>query len=224
MAANLEDAKSYGKELRLQNEDYITHTGLPVDLQPGECHPLHWACSGGHSEILRYLLDVCNISVDMQDNNGLTPLMIASAVGHEGIVKILIRKNADLRKTDYNGKTALHYAVSNNRVKIADMLILNNAGLDAVDYITGATALYHAALKGHLAIARSLVEHKCQLDIQNVDGDTPLHVACREEWEEVALLLLRSGASTTLRNKANLTAPYVASSYLRRILDGHFNL
>ena len=185
---------------------------------------LHWACKGCHVDITCYLIDTCSIPVDICDDNGLTPLMFAAALGHTDIVKSLLQRTVDVRKTDKTGKTALHYAVIHNHVKITDLLITNNARLDAMDISSGATPLYYAAMNGHLAIARTLIEHNCELDVQNSEGDTPLHVACREEWDEVALLMLRNGASTTLRNKSNMTPIYVASNYLRRLLKNNMKL
>ena len=186
---------------------------------------LRWACAGCHVGITHYLLDVCQIDPDACDDTGLTPLMLASMHGHTDIIKLLLHRNADVNKTDTTGCTALHHAVRHNHVRVADILITHgDTRLNVVEYVTGETPLCYAALRGNLAIARSLVEHGCTLDVQNNEGDTALHVACREEWDEVALLLVRNGASTKLRNKSNMTPVYVASTYLRRILESHMKL
>lgn len=219
MMANVRRRTDYDCKLKKQHEDYIRNSGLSLELKPGECHPLHWACSGNHFEIFIYLLEACNIPVDMCDQNGATSLMIAASAGDENIVKVLIKRNADINKTDHAGQTALHYAVKDNRVKITEILLLNNADVNAMDFTSQTTPLFCAASKGHLAIARSLIEEECKLDCQNLNGDTPLHIACREERQEIAELLLFSGASSTLRNKQNMTAFYMAPPYLKRMLD-----
>ena len=186
---------------------------------------LQWACTGNHVDIVRCLLDACQINPDACDDDGVTPLMLASAQGHIDVVTLLIHRNADVNKTDADGRTSLHHAVCHNRVRVADVLIRHGkARLDVVEMATGATPLSYAALGGHLAIARCLVEHGCSLDVQNREGDTALHVACREEWDEVAVLLVRSGASVKLLNKSNMTAVLVASNYLKVILENHLNL
>ena len=181
---------------------------------------LEWACTGQHLGITRYLIDVCHVNPDVScDSDGITPLMLASSHGHTDIVTLLINRNSDVNRKDADGRTALHHAVRHNHVRVADILIrLGGARVDAADRTKGATSLSYAALHGNLAIARCLVEHGCSLDVQDDDGDTALHAACREEWDEVAVLLVGAGASVKLRNNLNATPVCVASNYLKRVL------
>jgi len=185
-----------------------------------ERQPLHWACSGGHDVIVDYLLSVCNVPVDDADDSGWTPLIIASSAGHEEIVATLLRRDANPNKRNATGQTALHYAASRNRFNIAEMLISNNAEVDVADFTTLATPLHRAASKGNLKIVRLLTDNKCLLDSADIEGNTPLHLACEEERTEVAELLNQLGASITILNKEEKSPLDLAPPYLKRRLTG----
>jgi ankyrin repeat protein len=47
-----------------------------------------------------------------------------------------------------------------------------------------------------LAVVSSLVEHGADLNIQNFNGESPLHLACSFGHKEVAKFLLEHGAQT----------------------------
>lgn len=59
-------------------------------------------------------------------------------------------------------------AARNNRIEVVDFLIdtLEDTRVDAVD-IDGQTALFHAAMGGHVAIVKRLIELEANLDKRN---------------------------------------------------------
>lgn len=50
------------------------------------------------------------VSIDVVDNKGCTPLIIAAQYGHTMLAGYLIGKGAQLFFTDKEGDTALHWA------------------------------------------------------------------------------------------------------------------
>ncbi|UYV71717.1 PSMD10 [Cordylochernes scorpioides] len=74
---------------------------------------LHWAASGGKIEVVNILLQY-NSPLDLGDDVGWTPLMIASSVGNKDIVYALLARNADVNHSNSTGQTPLHYAASKN--------------------------------------------------------------------------------------------------------------
>lgn len=62
---------------------------------------LHLAASGGHSAVIRVLLNVAAPKeVDSPDGAGCTALQRAAADGHEEVLKLLLARGADVDKQD----------------------------------------------------------------------------------------------------------------------------
>ncbi|XP_059475690.1 uncharacterized protein LOC132196811 [Neocloeon triangulifer] len=95
--------------------------------QKTEVNVLHLAAYNDHPEVLPYLLE--NTETTLEDVNekstqGLTLLMCAAHKGHEQVVRFLWRHGADLGLTDERGRNALHFAVqSGNSVETVRFLL-----------------------------------------------------------------------------------------------------
>ncbi|MGD9945469.1 MAG: ankyrin repeat domain-containing protein [Burkholderiaceae bacterium] len=70
--------------------------------------PLHYAASGGHTEIVRYLLEQ-SAYIDAQSPNRTTPLMMAARQQHVSTVKLLIEAGADPTPRNDAGLDAASY-------------------------------------------------------------------------------------------------------------------
>jgi hypothetical protein len=85
--------------------------------------------------------------IDIVDNDGLTPLMIATQIGRFEIVEWLIRNGANMNVKDDLGFTALHHAIDKKQSEIASYLSDNGSEINSKD-IYGNTALDIAILNG----------------------------------------------------------------------------
>lgn len=56
--------------------------------------------------------------IDVEDDSGWTPLMIAASAGHKPCVDLLLSLNADVNAENSTKSTALHYAASKNHVEV----------------------------------------------------------------------------------------------------------
>ena len=63
------------------------------------------------------------IDVNARDDNGLSPLMVASFLGNVDIVKLLLQKGADVNARDLQGENALIKASAAGREEVVRLLL-----------------------------------------------------------------------------------------------------
>ena len=70
--------------------------------------PLYYAIRSNNRQFIDILIKRCNLN--HQDNNGVTPLMLAAKYGQKETLRVFLSKGANIYLKDKNGKTALDYA------------------------------------------------------------------------------------------------------------------
>ena len=87
---------------------------------------LHWACYVGFERVAEALLDGKyegrGAEIDDRAAGGLTPLMLASSNGYEGVLRLLLARGARQELEGVHGFTALHWAVDCNRPGVVAIL------------------------------------------------------------------------------------------------------
>jgi len=124
---------------------------------------------------------------------------------NDKITNLLLDYGADVTVTDNKNRTVLHYAAK--CVWIATLKRLasdTRLDINAIDY-KGNTALHKAVQYHNVGLVLTMIEHGCNLNIQNNRGDTALHGAARYNMYECMSMLVEAGADTTLRNNAGRT-------------------
>ncbi|XP_066150230.1 26S proteasome non-ATPase regulatory subunit 10-like [Euwallacea fornicatus] len=179
---------------------------------------LHWACVGGSLKLVTHLIELGS-PIDPRDDTETTPLILASSAGHTQIVCLLIDKGAILDQQSSNGHSALQYAASKGWVPICIKLLENGANINITDK-RGSTPLHRAASKGNLEIVNLFMEHIDDLKInyRDIYGNSALHLACEEDRQEEALLLVKNGADLTLMNKERQSPLDLCSPKLMKLL------
>ncbi|CAK9057654.1 unnamed protein product [Durusdinium trenchii] len=80
------------------------------------------------------------------------------------------------------------------------LLLAFHADVDQLD-ATRRAPLHHAAAAGHIAVARALVQNRATLELQDEEGESPLHLAARPKRAlSLAALLSASPSALVLRN------------------------
>ena len=96
------------------------------------------------------------------------------------------------------GSSPLTLAAYYNNIGVANYLI------DKVDNINGnsddGTPLMAAVVKGHVEIAKALVEAGADPNLSDANGATALHYAVLFNNQELAVLLMQAGASAFMKN------------------------
>ena len=75
----------------------------------GDYMELHWACSDGHTEVVKALLEK-GADVQAKNSHGVTPMHDACRNGHVEVVMVLLEKGADVHAKDSGGYTPFRYA------------------------------------------------------------------------------------------------------------------
>ncbi|GMH40553.1 hypothetical protein BSKO_08457 [Bryopsis sp. KO-2023] len=109
---------------------------------------------------------------------------------------------------------ALRKAARGGELEKVKELIEEGADVKSADKRYEWTALHHAAngdTRGHFNIAKELITAGAEVNAQNVDGQTPLHLAARRGYGLMVDLLLESKAELDIKDQDGRTALAVAS-------------
>jgi len=189
----------------LVSEDATCVNSVDADTRT----PLHWAASGGHLDVVSYLL-ANGAEVNKADDSGWTPLHGAVSSGHEDVVRELVGAGADVERKNGMGLTPLHYAASKSRIEIGRFLISHGADINARDK-ANQHPLHRAATTGSIGFVTLLLHTpeghpKTRLNTGDRIGNTPLHLAMESAHGETAALLIEAGADRSRVNLEDQTA------------------
>jgi ankyrin repeat protein len=82
-----------------------------------------------YEDIVYHLIEA-EADVDLEAQNGFTPLTAAAQRGHEGVVRKLISAGADIDLSDQNGFTPLTAAAKNRHTDVVKQLIVAKANIN----------------------------------------------------------------------------------------------
>eukprot|EP00877_Chromochloris_zofingiensis_P014375 jgi/Chrzof1/9191/Cz03g39090.t1 len=93
-------------------------------FQPGGCleQKLYKAAQAGNAQTLCYVLEH-GADVSYQNNEGVSPLMVAAENGHADIVRILLEAGSPWNAQDKDGYCAGDYATASKRQEIVELLM-----------------------------------------------------------------------------------------------------
>ncbi|KAI9798056.1 MAG: hypothetical protein M1825_005655 [Sarcosagium campestre] len=147
---------------------------------------LHLAAYHGHAEIIRALLSH-GANIEARDEDGMTPLLVASQMGQYTALAHLVRHGANVNSQSNAKITALHIAVSKNLVEITKQLLDAKVDVDACDLMRQ-TPLHKAvcnlnnAFDGQATIIKLLLSCGADPLKRDIRGAIPLHYLGRENF------------------------------------------
>ena len=107
---------------------YLVEKKVEVNAKCKGQTVLHVLAKRNEDEIINHLIaNECD--VNLKNDEGETPLMIASSSGCFDVVKTLLQKKADLFLETNDERTALHLAAKNGHQKIVSLLIDHGANM-----------------------------------------------------------------------------------------------
>ena len=181
---------------------FLIDHGAKYDLLDNDgVTPLMAVASQGNMAGLEHVLNALkeNMSpeqvtahINLFSFSGGTAVMFAAAGGHPEPTKILIEHGADVN--------AIAQATPEYLEKLAQMI--EEGTVEENDpHVDGVTAVHVAAQAGHLECVNILVEAKADVTVLDDEERTPLLLAVKGNYGEVASALVRGGA--------DLNTPYV---------------
>lgn len=189
---------------------------------------LHVSVNKGYVAVVRMLLELgCHAS--LQDLEGDTPIHDAISKKRDDMLTLLLNHNADITLTNNDGFNALHHAALRGNSSAMKILLqkLQRPWIVDEKKDDGYTALHLASLNNHVEIAELLVLNgKANMDLQNVNLQTPLHLAVERQHSQIVRLLVREGANLNIVDKDGDTPLHEALrhhtlSQLRLLQDVH---
>ena len=151
---------------------------------PGEI-PLHIACKYGHFEIVQVLRKNHKCDLNTQNSNGDTPLHLACYSKSIAIIISLLEMKCSTNIPNKKGETAQDIPLNED----------------------GDRLLHIACQWGDVAIVRYLItDERCDLNIQNMYSNTPLHLVCNNKSLDIIKALLEMRCITNIPNEKGETA------------------
>ncbi|KAK1756048.1 hypothetical protein QBC47DRAFT_178875 [Echria macrotheca] len=140
-----------------------------------------------------------------------TAVIIASYLGLEAVVRLLLDKGAAIEAADRDDMTPLSWAASQGHEDVVRLLLDKGAVIEAADHI-GRTPLFQAAEEGHESVVRLLLDKGAVIEAVDDYGRTPLSWAASQGHEAVVRLLLDEGAAIEAMDRNGQTPLSLAAS------------
>ena len=185
------------------------------------------------SDILKEFEPDTNWLVNAFDYDARTPLHICCQKGHLETVQVLLEYGALVHIKDSFGHTCLFYALKYKHVLLVNLLVSSGARLampvlyrksiynsfnnQEMDVIDGRVVdlLLQCVLEGDLDGMRLFVRAGCDLNSGNVEGRTPLHMACGLNKVDFVEYLINQGADKKAKDIYGKTAADMTTGNLK---------
>jgi ankyrin repeat protein len=152
------------------------------------------------------------VGVHGRDKDEKTPLHLACYYGQLDVAVMLLDHGAQVNASDIRGRTPLHQVT---------------LGIGNCDYTNADMESWELDehLRRVIRLARRLLESGADVNAQNKEHETPLHLASRLRLHEMARLLLENGADVNAKNSEGKSPLQLATrrkgKAMRRLLLGY---
>ncbi|XP_075028400.1 E3 ubiquitin-protein ligase MIB2 isoform X7 [Calonectris borealis] len=156
--------------------------------------PLHYAITADYKVVIEILTEVPNIDFTVQNCQGFNLLHYSALKGNKlAIKKILARARQLVDSKKEDGFTALHLAALNNHKEVAEILIKEGRCDVNLKNNRNQTPLHLAVIQGHVGMVQLLVSEGSDVNAEDEDGDTAMHIALERQQLMSVMMEKREG-------------------------------
>ncbi|KAJ8279915.1 hypothetical protein COCON_G00069810 [Conger conger] len=168
---------------------------------------LHQCCIDDSVEVVQCLLDA-GATVNACDSELWTPLHAAATCGHTGLVQLLVQAGADLLAVNADGNMPYDLCEDEATLELMEV-VMAEQGItqNRIDECRG---VKEAEM---LADVRSLIQSGADLNAQDQQGATLLHIAAANGYQAVGELLLEQRAQVEQKDSDGWTPLHAASCW-----------
>jgi len=186
-----------------------------------------------HESLFKKLIDNRNCHIDIQSNDGCTPLMEACKFPETMYAEMLINNGAKVIMVDNKGQSALHHAAHHNLDSHCVLLLRANAKIDLQDN-KGQSPLFLAARDNCQRAAHVLRNHCANANCTDNMDVSPIAIArSKEHYEIVNMLSDTTGSPMAMSLSPSGQSPQyilhspptsnISPTYIRPKIDFHDN-
>eukprot|EP00055_Hartaetosiga_balthica_P002827 m.5416 g.5416 ORF g.5416 m.5416 type:complete len:423 (-) comp2401_c0_seq1:893-2161(-) len=117
----------------------------------------------------------------------------------------LLKRGADINLKNKFGRPLFHIPAMAGSVELAQFFVEHGANVHAIHDKSHGTALHDAVQFGNMGTAKYLVSLGIDINAQDVNGTTPLHIASQSCFPSICEHLLEKGALPSLSDKCGRT-------------------
>jgi ankyrin repeat protein len=144
--------------------------------------PLPFAVKEDSYKVFKYLLQVPDIDIDMENNYSENALMMLALKGKLDLIKYMVD---DLgAEPDKEGWTPLHYAATSGHLDVVEYLISKEVDVDSLSP-SNTTPLMLASRYGHIKVVKFLLDHDANLALHNTQNYTAIDFAYLNNQKEI---------------------------------------
>ncbi|XP_017030528.1 uncharacterized protein G9a [Drosophila kikkawai] len=154
----------------------------------------------------------CGADVAIKGPDGKTCLHIAAKLGNVEATQLIVESYRASRNItsflsfidaqDEGGWTAMVWAAELGHTDIVSFLLNQDADPNICDNDNNTVLHWSTLHNDGLDTITVLLQAGADCNVQNVEGDTPLHIACRHEVTRMCIALIANGADLMIKNKA----------------------
>lgn len=175
---------------------------------------VHESMVAGDFKMLQFLLNSVDdqVLLNPRDLVGETPLFKGIACAGIDCIELLLSKSVDLNIITKRGYNIFHHCAEHKRADVLKLLRSKKIPNQIISMINQGepskkyTPLHIAVEGKDIETAEQILLFTPNVNLQDAQGNTPLHIAILEQDEKMEALLRSHGARDDIKNNEKLTA------------------